>query len=342
MVVVVCASLRMLLSCLVPARGRFFRSWCLRAGVGALLRLHGRWSWLPSPGVVSGRCSVRLPLACLPLPRRPLACRSFMSVSRASPSGAVPYAGSVWGFCTTRGCDTPATRRQGASCSAKPPSHQIGDRAGRNSRRRRWGVRGIVWARLLTKVPPHQVASSPSGLLPKASPRPPLHKFRMQFPDGANRRKLKNRGISTIRLQNLKHSQGNCMRNCWTPRCLPPEKLHVIPPGPHSTTARKPRNFNDPISIFETSSGELRAKLLCPSAAGPGHTRTKSRPIGEAAAMPAGNMGMAAEPVRGGRARVRLKINHAERSSRRGRRAGRRRGGRRSGGLPRGTAHPDR
>ena len=121
LVVVVCASLRMLLSCLVPARGRFFRSWCLRAGVGALLRLHGRWSWLPSPGVVSGRCSVRLPLACLPLPRRPLACRSFMSVSRASPSGAAPYAGSVWGVCTTRGCDTPATRRQRASCSAKPP-----------------------------------------------------------------------------------------------------------------------------------------------------------------------------------------------------------------------------
>ena len=246
------------------------------------------------------------------------------------------------GVCTTRGCDTPATLRQRDSCSAKPPSHQIGDRAGRNSRRRRCGVRGIVWARLLTKWPPHQVASSPSGLLPKASPRPPLHKFRMQFPDGANRRKLKNRGISTIRLQNLKHSQGNCMRNCWTPRCLPPEKLHVIPPGPHSTTARKPRNFNDPISIFETSSGELRAKLLCPSAAGPGHTRTKSRPIGEAAAMPAGNMGMAAEPVRGGRARVRLKINHAEQSSRRGRRAGRLRGGRRLGGLPRGTAHPDR
>ena len=184
---------------------------------------------------------------------------------------------------------------------------------------------------------PHQGASSPSGLLPKASPRPPLHKFRMQFPDGANRRKLKNRGISTIRLQNLKHSQGNCMRNCWTPRCLPPEKLHVIPPGPHSTTARKPRNFNDPISIFETPSGELRAKRLCPWMA-----ERAAHPRPEAAAMPAGNKGMAAEPVRGGRARVRLKINHAERSSRRGRRAGRPRGGRRSGGLPRGTAHPDR
>ena len=329
----------MLLSCLVPARGRFFRSWCLRAGVGALLRLHGRWSWLPSPGIVSGRCSVRRPPRCH-------VCRWHVGHLCLFPElhrrVRRPTRVPCGGVCTTRGCDTPATRRQRASCSAKPPSHQIGDRAGRNSRRRRWGVRGIVWARLLTKVPPHQVASSPSGLLPKASPRPPLHKFRMQFPDGANRRKLKNRGISTIRLQNLKHSQGNCMRNCWTPRCLPPEKLHVIPPGPHSTTARKPRNFNDPISIFETSSGELRAKLLCPSAAGPGHTRTKSRPIGEAAAMPAGNMGMAAEPVRGGRARVRLKINHAEQSSRRGRRAGRLRGGRRLGGLPRGTAHPDR
>ena len=331
---------------------------CARAFLSFLVLACGRWGSAAPPWalvvVAVPRCR-EWPLFCASAPsvprpspmhrpwrRRPLACRSFMSVSRASPSGAVPYAGSVWGFCTTRGCDTPATLRQRASCSAKPPSHQIGDRAGRNSRRRRCGVRGIVWARLLTKWPPHQVASSPSGLLPKASPRPPLHKFRMQFPDGANRRKLKNRGISTIRLQNLKHSQGNCMRNCWTPRCLPPEKLHVIPPGPHSTTARKPRNFNDPISIFETSSGELRAKLLCPSAAGPGHTRTKSRPIGEAAAMPAGNMGMAAEPVRGGRARVRLKINHAEQSSRRGRRAGRLRGGRRLGGLPRGTAHPDR
>ena len=91
-----------------------------------------------------------------------------------------------------------------------------------------------------------------------------LLKFRMQFPDGANRRKLKNRVISTIRFQYLKYSQGNCMRNRWTPRCLPPEKSHVIPSGPHSATARKPRNFNDPISIFETSSEELRAKLLCP------------------------------------------------------------------------------
>ena len=189
---------------------------CARAFLSFLVLACGRWGSAAPPWalvVVAVPRYRERPLFCASAPsvprpspmhrpwrRRPLACRSFMSVSRASPSGAVPYAGSVWGFCTTRGCDTPATRRQRASCSAKPPSHQIGDRAGRNSRRRRCGVRGIVWARLLTKVPPHQVASSPSGLLPKASPRPPLHKFRMQFPDGANRRKQKNRGISTIRL----------------------------------------------------------------------------------------------------------------------------------------------
>ena len=47
------------------------------------------------------------------------------------------------------------------------------------------------------------------------------------------------------------------------PRCTPPSpKSHVIPPGPHSSTAQKPRNINDPISNSETPSGELRAKLL--------------------------------------------------------------------------------
>ena len=42
----------------------------------------------------------------------------------------------------------------------------------------------------------------------------------------------------------------------------PTPKSHVIPPGPHSSTAQKPRNINDPISNPETSSRELRAKLL--------------------------------------------------------------------------------
>ena len=45
-------------------------------------------------------------------------------------------------------------------------------------------------------------------------------------------------------------------------RTLPTPKSHVIPPGTHSSTARKPRNINDLISKPETPSGELRAKLL--------------------------------------------------------------------------------
>ena len=38
-------------------------------------------------------------------------------------------------------------------------------------------------------------------------------KFRMQFPHGTIQHKPKNRRISTIRLQYLKYTQGNCMRN---------------------------------------------------------------------------------------------------------------------------------
>ena len=55
--------------------------------------------------------------------------------------------------------------------------------------------------------------------------------------------------------------KGNCMRNCGTP-CRPLSKSHVIPPGPDSSIAQKQRNINDPISNPETSSRELRAKLL--------------------------------------------------------------------------------
>ena len=194
---------------------------------------------------------------------------------------------------------------------------------------------------------PHQGAPSPSGLLTKVPPHQGVAKATSPQISHAIPRRCESTQAQKPRNFNDPTSKpetfsGELHAKLSDAALCVPEKLHVIPPGPYSATARKPRNFNDPISIFETSSGELRAKLLCPSAAGPGHTRTKSRPIGEAAAMPAGNMGMAAEPVRGGRARVRLKINHAERSSRRGRRAGRLRGGRRSGGLPRGTAHPDR
>ena len=87
---------------------------------------------------------------------------------------------------------------------------------------------------------------------------------------------------------------------------LPTPKSHVIPPGPHSSTAQKPRNINNLISKPETPSGELRAKLLsCTTVPGtprPGPTR--------------GLWGLAAVPEGGGRARAGLEIDHSERSSR--------------------------
>lgn len=62
------------------------------------------------------------------------------------------------------------------------------------------------------RTPPHPAAPRARTTL---APTPSPPQSRMQFPHGTNRRTLKNRGISTIRLQNLKHSQGNCMRNCY-------------------------------------------------------------------------------------------------------------------------------
>ena len=46
---------------------------------------------------------------------------------------------------------------------------------------------------------------------------PRTHKFRMQFPQRKNQCTPRNRRISTIRLQDLKYSPGNCMRNCKAP-----------------------------------------------------------------------------------------------------------------------------
>ena len=48
---------------------------------------------------------------------------------------------------------------------------------------------------------------------PQTTSAPSPSKFRMQFPHDTDRCTLKNRGISTIRLQYLKYTQGNCMRN---------------------------------------------------------------------------------------------------------------------------------
>ena len=141
------------------------------------------------------------------------------------------------------------------------------------------------------------------------------------------------------------------MRNCRAPHCAP-EKSHVIPPGPHSPTAQRQRNTNDPISKLETSSRELRAKLLGSGPCTPGGRRgacglgrASSQPSAHKAPLvwrsPEGPHSMsdvAAAPVGGGRARTRTHARleaaagpagpgrasrrRAERSSQRGRRAG--------------------
>ena len=224
------------------------------------------------------------------------------------------------GNCTTRGCDTPATRRLRASCSAKPPpatvvertcgsgrprpsaherekpnnrtqgrptsgtklsqhtpSHRMcgtklsqhephGPTSGRKlslftrngsiwrffymqgefctvvtakklSRenfvpnvRQSWGSptghqappvwrvpEGPVWraragfeAQSLAAVP---VDNGAWPQYPQTTGVPSPSKFRMQFPHDTNRCTLKNRRISTIRLQHLKYTEGNCMRH---------------------------------------------------------------------------------------------------------------------------------
>ena len=48
---------------------------------------------------------------------------------------------------------------------------------------------------------------------PQNQSRPPLPQFRMQFPQSLLTRRYENGGISTVRVQNLKYLEGNCMRN---------------------------------------------------------------------------------------------------------------------------------
>ena len=115
--------------------------------------------------------------------------------------------------------------------------------------------------------------------------------FRMQFPPSNNQRELKNRRISTIPFQNLKYTQGNCMRHCWgtTPVFQTEEPTGVEgaqwPGGPGCgadtrhrespqtnfarnltrsffETGHKRCNSNHSNSTFEQASGELRATLL--------------------------------------------------------------------------------
>jgi len=110
---------------------------------------------------------------------------------------------------------------------------------------------------------PHPRCASPS-----APTLPPHPKVVYNSRTGVTQRHEAIRTSKTLR--------GNCMRNCRTPR-RPLSKSHVIPPGPHSSTAQKPRNINDPISKPETSSRELRAKLLRLRSQGQG-THAYARP----------------------------------------------------------------
>ena len=127
---------------------------------------------------------------------------------------------------------------------------------------------------------------------PQTTATPSPSKFRMQFPHDTNRCTLKNRRISTIRLQYLKYTQGNCMRNYRgtvrtraIPRPGPAGVEGTGGPGEPSRSARgrwqglvqtnfahnfrrsffetaqKRCNSNAVISMFEQVARELRAKL---------------------------------------------------------------------------------
>ena len=85
---------------------------------------------------------------------------------------------------------------------------------------------------------------------PQTTSAPSPSKFRMQFPHDTDRCTLKNRGISTIRLQYLKYTQGNCMRNWresgpWGHTQHPDAVAHDIygmeerPVGPHAASHRR-------------------------------------------------------------------------------------------------------
>ena len=70
---------------------------------------------------------------------------------------------------------------------------------------------GGCWREWLPEGPGRGAGARPQYPQTTAAPSP--GKFRMQFPHDMDRCTLKNRRISTIGLQHLKYTQGNCMRN---------------------------------------------------------------------------------------------------------------------------------
>ena len=79
-------------------------------------------------------------------------------------------------------------------------------------------------------LPPIRPIDATIGIAPAPlSDMPP--QFRMQFPESAHTRRPINRRISTIRVQILKYTQGNCMRNC-----SPPDERRPQGPQTHRQT----------------------------------------------------------------------------------------------------------
>ena len=76
-----------------------------------------------------------------------------------------------------------------------------------------WRARAGFEAQSLAAVPVGGGGARPQ--YPQTTGVPIPSKFRMQFPHDTDPCTLKNRRISTIRLQHLKYTQGNCMRNWW-------------------------------------------------------------------------------------------------------------------------------
>ena len=98
----------------------------------------------------------------------------------------------------------------------------------------------------------------------------------MQFHIGPTPHQRRIRRIPTIRLQTMKHIQGNCMRNCWAGRDMPPpppRNLARNSIGRSFNRVRKRCNSTDLNSMFEIVAGELRAKLLGGGGAWPGYSQ---------------------------------------------------------------------
>ena len=99
---------------------------------------------------------------------------------------------------------------------------------------------------------------------PQTTATPGPSKFRMQFPHDTNRCTLKNRRISTIRLQHLKYTQGNCMRNY----------RDAVRTQHHATDPQARRTPEGPDGPVAAPVGGGEAWPRCPRAvAGPGRLR---------------------------------------------------------------------